>query len=131
MKGFCLLLMAAFSVNLYAETVTKISAPFAFPTTSGVTGDRSFQSTKASFTCRTGFAGRSMIEFSWSLPGKAEKGSISVFTIAGSHIKTFSMTSQCGSVRWDLSASKKLARGIYIATLSYGIHKQNLKIVQY
>jgi hypothetical protein len=41
------------------------------------------------------------------------------------------MASQHGIVRWDISADKKLARGIYIATLSYGIHKQNLKIVQY
>ena len=131
MKGFCLLLMAALSVSLYAETVTKISAPFAFPTTVGVSGDRTFQSTMASFACRTGFAGRSMIEFSWSLPGKAEQGSISVFTISGSRIKTFPMNAQCGIVRWNMSAGKKLARGIYIATLSYGTHKQNLKIVQY
>ena len=131
MKGFCLLLMAALAVSLSAETVVKVSAPFAFPIAVGVTGDRSLQSTKVSFTCRTGFAGRSVIEFSWSLPGKAEKGSISVFNIAGSHIKTFSMTSQHGSVRWDFSADKKLAKGIYIATLSYGIYKQNLKIVHY
>jgi len=131
MKSFCLLLMTVLSVSLFAETVVKNSAPFAFPITVGVRGDHSLQSTKVSFTCRTIFAGRSVIEFSWSLPGKAGKGSISVFTIAGSRIKTFSMASQHGIVRWDISADKKLARGIYIATLSYGIHKQNLKIVQY
>ena len=131
MKGFCLLLMAALSVSLSAETVVKISAPFAFPTAVGVSGDRSLQSTKAAFACRTVFTGRSIIEFSWSIPGKAANGSISVFTIAGAHVKTFSMASQHGSVRWDLSSGKKLARGIYIATLSYGIYKQNLKIVQY
>jgi len=131
MKSFCLLLMAALSVSLFAETVVKNSAPFAFPITVGVTGDHSLQSTKASFTCRTIFAGRSVIEFSWSLPGKAEKGSIYIFTIAGSHIKTLSLPSQHGIVRWDISADKKLAKGIYIAKLSYGIYKQNLKIVHY
>ncbi len=131
MKSLCLFLVAALSVGLFAETVVKNSVPFAFPTIVGVAGDHSLQSSKVSFACRTIVAGRSAIEFSWSLPGKAEKGSISVFTIAGSHIKTFSMTSQRGSIRWDISADKKLARGIYIAALSYGIYKQNLKIVLY
>jgi hypothetical protein len=53
MKSLCLLLMAALSVGIFAETVVKFSSPFAFPTAVGVATGHPLQDGAASFVCKS------------------------------------------------------------------------------
>jgi hypothetical protein len=127
---FLFLVVAFFSV-LSAETVTKNSPPFAFPSVVGVIGTRSLQSGGAVFHLRPiGIAGTKM-EISWSLPVRALQGSISIFNVSGSRVKTFTIVSPSGRVQWDISNGNKAARGIYFAALSYGACKKNCTVVLY
>jgi hypothetical protein len=124
--------MVLFPFSLFAaETVIKNSAPFSFPLTVGVKWKQSPQGKEASFVSRSHCMGRKVVEFSWSLPGKTEKGTISIFTIAGSRIKTFSVNAPEGSIRWEISTDKKVAKGIYFARLTYGKNTKNLKFFVY
>jgi hypothetical protein len=127
---FLLLVVAFFSV-LSAETVTKTSPAFSFPSAVGVIGARSFQSNDAVFHYRTiGVAGTN-VEISWSLSVQAAQGSISIFNVSGSRVKTFAVASRNGKVQWDISNGGKPARGIYFAALSYGACKKKCTIVLY
>lgn len=112
-----------------AETVTKNSAPFSFPLTVGVAWKQSFQGKNISFASQSSLRGRKIIEFSWSLSGKIEKGNISVFNLAGARIKSFPVSSREGSVQWDVASGKKAARGVYFATLVCGSYQKSLKII--
>jgi len=136
MKSHGLKLSAALVVFLSAgycfsapETVVKMSAPFSFPATVGVLGGRMFQSSHAIFVCTSRLTGRNIVELSWSLPPSAKYGTISIFTVSGSKIKTFSIGSPSGAVEWDITESKKIGKGVYFASISYGMSKRNLKLV--
>lgn len=111
------------------ETVVKMSAPFSFPATVGVLGGRMFRSSDAMFVCNTRLTGKKIVELSWSLPASAKYGTISIFTVSGSKIKTFSIGSPAGAVEWDITESKKIGKGVYFASISYGMSKKNLKLV--
>jgi hypothetical protein len=127
---FLFLCVAIFSV-LFAETATKTSPPFAFPSVVGVIGARSFQGADAVFHYRPiGVAG-TKVEISWSLPVKALRGSVSIFDVSGSRVKTFDVVSPNGKVQWDVTRGNKAARGIYFAAISYGACKKNCTIVLY
>jgi hypothetical protein len=129
MKNLFLVLMAVFSVSLYAETVSKLSAPFQFPTAVGVISGHSMQSKDVSFSYHLHSGNRSVIGLSWALPEKAEKGSISVFSLSGTKIKTIPISGNHARVNWDISGSTKLANGVYLATLTSGSYKKNLQIL--
>jgi hypothetical protein len=129
MKTRFLILMAVFFAGVSAETVSKNSAPFPFPTTVGAKGFVSFQNKDISFSFKVHSGNRTIIGLSWSLPEKTQKGTISIFTLAGTKIKTFSITGQQGNVNWDLSPGTKLANGVYLATMTSGTYKKNLQIL--
>lgn len=131
MKGLCLFLLAALSVSLFAETVVKISAPFAFPTAVGVTAGQSSLDGAASFICKPHFGGKNAVLFSWSLPLASGKGTISIFTVRGTKIRSFAVTTHQGSMQWDVSKEGRLANGTYLASLSYGIYTRTSKIILY
>jgi hypothetical protein len=111
------------------ETITKLSVPFSFPTTVGISGSRSFQTNNAAFLCDIRTNGKKIIELSWSLPSAAKNGTISIFSVSGSKIKTFSISSHEGKVEWDVTGSKKVGKGVYFASISYGPSKKNLKLI--
>jgi hypothetical protein len=129
MKYFFLVLMAGVFVSLFADTVSKNSAPFAFPPSVGVIGSYSTQSQSFSFSYNIHSSNRTVIGLSWTLPERAEKGSISVYNLSGTKIKSFSISRNQASVNWDISGGAKPANGVYLATLTSGSHKKNLQIL--
>jgi hypothetical protein len=129
MKYLFLVVMAVFTVSSFAaETVFKISPQFPWPGTTGVTGGYSLQVKDFSFSYNVHFGNRAVIGLSWSLPDKASKGTISIFTLTGTKIKSFSINEPQGSVAWDISGGKKTANGLYFATLTSGTLNKNLQI---
>ena len=132
MKLRTVCVMVLFSCSLLAaETVVKNSAPFSFPMTVGVRWNSFSKAEVASFIQKFHNTGKKNIELSWSLPGKAGSGSISIFTMTGARIKTFPMASQEGSVTWNISSETKVANGVYFARLSNGVYNKNLKLFVY
>jgi hypothetical protein len=130
MKLFALLTITSLLiVPVFAETAVKSSAPFSFPTVVGVAWKVSSSGKDLSFVGHTRFSGRKIVELSWSMPGTMEKGSISIFNLAGATIKTFPVGSREGSVLWDAGSGKKAAKGIYFAKLTCGNYKKNVKII--
>jgi hypothetical protein len=110
------------------ETVVKLSAPFSFPAGVGISGNHLFQN-NVLFSCNSQINGKKTVELSWSLPAEAENGSISIFSMTGCKVKTFSISSHVGKVEWNIAGSKKIGKGVYFASISYGPSKKNLKLV--
>jgi hypothetical protein len=129
MKRSLMLLLIAFFVSAYAETVTKSSAAFPWPPTSGVLAGKTGFIDNISFSYQTGIAVKNVIILSWSLPMKAEKGNIAIFTLAGTRIASFPITAAKGSVNWNIAAARKPASGVFLATLSYGTFTKNQQIL--
>ena len=129
MNRSVLVVALALSGALFATTTVKNSAPFSFPTVVGVKGGQHLQDITEVFAGGYNPAGGRTVTLSWSLPVKAERGSISIFNITGSKIRTFPIGSSRGYVVWDLSGEKRVGNGIYFATLSYGSCKKNLQLV--
>jgi hypothetical protein len=128
MKVRLLLLTAALFACLFAETVVKDSAPFPFPTVTGVLTN---QLQHVSFVSKSQWMGANTIAFAWSIPANAKKGNITIYNVLGAQVKTFSLTAPQGMVEWDLSAGRTVASGIYFARLSYGSVTKNLTVVLY
>jgi hypothetical protein len=120
------------SMGLFAsETVVKSSAPFSFPTTVGITTAPSQFQKGLSFNANVHCAGNKSVLLSWSLPGVPEKGTISIFSLSGSKIQTYSVNSRTGSVQWKLASDKKIAKGIYFARIMSGTYSKNIKLAIY
>lgn len=128
MVSKCRILVLFLALGLFAETVTQQSAPFSFPGT-GVISQKTFLLGDKAFTCKKTFSGREIISFSWALPVKAENGKISIYSLSGALVKSFPVTAQKGVVNWEASQGK-VASGIYLASLSYGPYKRNIKIMK-
>jgi len=131
MKYLFLVLMALFSVNLLADTVSKNSAPFTFPPSAGAISRSSAQSQNISFSYNIHSGNRTVIGLSWTLPDamRTEKAMVSVYNLSGTKIKTFSITRNQANVNWDISGAAKPANGVYLATLTSGQNKKNLQIL--
>jgi hypothetical protein len=114
-----------------AETVTKYSAQFTFPTTVGVIRECVFQDREVSFVCTPHLLGSDKIEVSWAIPSRVTKGSVSFFTLSGSLVKSFPISSSIGRLEWNIGADKKIGGNIYLVTLSTGTYKKNIKLVIY
>lgn len=113
-----------------SETIVKNSAPFSFPLTiEAVIGQRSFPGQVRFGAFYRGMTGKSL-DLSWSLPKTMSTGTISLYSLKGSVIRTFPITAASGSLRWDIS-ELGLAKGIYLARLSSVTVKKNHKIVIY
>ena len=135
MKSHGLMVSVALAVCLSAalcfsapETIVKLSAQFSFPPSVGILCYHSFQANNVSFLSNTQINGKKAVEFSWSFPGAAKNGNISIFSMNGSKLKTFPVISQTGKVVWNFAESKKVGKGVYFASISYGSNKQNLKL---
>ncbi len=124
-----LLLAGALMTGPGAETVVKNSKAFTFPVTVGVRGGNALQHKEAVFAGSANLEGRRTITLSWSLPLKTAFGSISIFSLSGAKIKSFQVTSPQGYVNWDISGTGRSGNGIYLATLSCGSIKKNLKLM--
>jgi hypothetical protein len=122
----CLSVALCFSAP---ETITKLSASFSFPTTVGISGSRSYQTTGTAFVSNIRTNGKRTIDLLWSLPGAAKNGTISIFSVTGSKVKTFSISSPSGKVEWDMTGGNKIGKGVYFASINYGSSKKNLKLV--
>jgi hypothetical protein len=127
-KSKILVLFLALGIFAAPETVSKQSAAFSFPPT-GVILQKTYLMGGKAFSCKKSFSGRQVISLSWALPTKAENGKISIFTLSGALVKSFPVTAQKGMVNWDASHGT-VASGIYLASLSYGPYKSNLKIMK-
>jgi len=119
-----LLIIVAFSLCTFAETVTKSSVAFQFPTAVSASAWTFAQANEASFNFTK--PGKNIVEFSWNLPKKTIQGNISIFTVSGAKVKSFPFSSSYGTVQWNTAAS-----GIYFAQLSGGSFKKNLQIFLY
>jgi hypothetical protein len=128
MKYLFLAAAAVFTISSFADTVFKNSPQFPWPGTTGVTGGYAFQDKDFLFSYNVRSENRAVIGLSWSLPEKTSHGVISIFTLAGTKIKSFSLNERQGNVAWDISGNKKLANGLYFATLTSGTFKKNLQI---
>jgi hypothetical protein len=90
--------------------------------------DGRFFTKAATFFKNSGFSPKSgVVTFAWSLPDqmKAGKGSIAIYSMLGRMVKTIPITASMGVETWKAS---KLG-GVYVAKLTYGSHKQNLKLI--
>lgn len=113
-----------------SETIVKNSAPFSFPLTIGaVAGQRVFSGQVRFGALYRGMAGKSL-DLSWSLPKARSTGTIVLYSLNGSVIRTLPITAASGSIRWNI-AELGLAKGIYFARLSSATVKKNHKIVIY
>jgi hypothetical protein len=123
----CVLLFA--STALFAQVVEKSSASFTFPTNLTSAMGKQVAPGQATFFRTTGNISRKgVFTVEWSVPTSASQGRISVYSISGVLIKNLVLTKNQGSLQCDLSRS---ATGIYLATISYGTYRQNLKLALY
>jgi len=123
-----LVLLTAFGVLAGHEAYSPQSVPFSFMQV-GVTNPYHQMMMNSTFSYKKLSSGKEGILFSWSLPGNsAQIGKLSVYSISGKVLKTFSLTSRDNSKVWSMPQGK-LASGVYFAVLSYGTWKKNTKII--
>jgi hypothetical protein len=114
---------------LFAQVVEKLSASFTFPTTlTSVTGRQASAMQPTFFRTAGNISRKGIVMLQWSVPTSATQGRISVYSVSGLLVKNLVLTKNEGSVQCDLSHS---AAGIYLATISYGSYRQNLKLALY
>ena len=123
---FILLIMA---IHLGAQTITVTSAPFTFP--SGVAVKIPGNALHAaSYFKYSGLSSRAgALTFAWSFPSQAwnQKGTIVVYSLLGRAIKAFPVSMNAGTVTWNIF--KENVRGVYIARITCGSARQNLKLL--
>lgn len=122
-------LLLVFSAAL-AETITATSNAFTFPALVGIK-DGKFIVKAPTFFKNSGYSSKSgIVTFAWSLPGqmKAGNGSIVIYSALGRRVKSIPVTASSGIANWKTS-QKEGVGGVYVAKLTYGSHKQNLKLI--
>lgn len=129
-----LVLFLAVCAMADVENLSSSSAAFSFAPV-GVIQQVSYFSNSVSFTCKKIAVGREGMAFSWSLPKvKGESGKLSICSVSGKLIRSYSLISSASDVRfegnqvWNASRGK-IAGGVYFATLSYGQFKKSLRIL--
>jgi hypothetical protein len=111
-------------------TITATSSPFTFPALVGVKDGR-FITKAATYFKHSGYSSKSgVVTFAWSLPDemKAQRGSIAIYSMLGRMVKSIPITSAAGVATWKTSHMEGVG-GLYVAKLTYGSHKQNLKLI--
>jgi hypothetical protein len=84
----------------------------------------------ATYFKHSGYSSKSgVVTFAWSLPSemKAQRGSIAIYSVLGRMVKSIPITSAAGVATW--TSKKEGLGGVYVAKLTYGSHKQNLKLI--
>jgi hypothetical protein len=57
----------------------------------------------------------------------AAHGSIAIYSVQGRMVKAIPITAATGVATW--TSKKEGLGGVYVARLTYGSHKQNLKLI--
>jgi hypothetical protein len=128
-EGLALLLLTLIPVT--GQTITASSNVFTFPNAVGIRNN-----TSAANMLHSDYfvvsATPGTVNFAWSVipQSSAKIGIITVYSLLGRTIKTFSISSKAGMLSWK-APDRTTPSGIYIARLSYGSVMQNLKLVLY
>jgi hypothetical protein len=113
-----------------AQTVEKLSASFTFPLTVSTSMQGKSQDPKAVsfFRMSSRSAQKGKIALEWTVNNSATSGTICIYAISGALVKKVALTASHGTMQFDL---QKAAQGIYLASISYGTYRQNLKLALY
>jgi hypothetical protein len=113
----------------WGQAITATSPPFTFPDEVGVKLPGSTPHTAMYFKYSGPASQAGVLTFTWSFPAqpKGQNGTITVYSLSGRAIKTFPVSTNAGSVFWNLSS--KSVKGVYIARIICGSARQNLKIL--
>lgn len=118
-KAFFIFMSVVLLMPLLAQAVTwqMDSSPFSFPTVSVLGTTHMIASQTA---IRSSFdASRGIVSFSFNLPSTVQGAKLKVYNSGGVMVKAFDLSTQAGSVQWNISKSK-VAAGVYLASLRYG-----------
>jgi|GEM_PF-572149 hypothetical protein len=113
-----------------ADIITATSNSFSFPALTGIRNGNVI-TRAATYFRHSGFSPKSgIVTFMWSLPPQpnVERGNIAIYSMRGQRVKTFSISAASGVVNWRTSEKEGLG-GVYVAKLTYGSQKQNLKLI--
>jgi hypothetical protein len=126
--GFlCIMCLSAVFIN--AQTVEKLSASFAFPTTlTSAYGVVTSQKAVSFFRVAGHSVQKGKITLEWNIAGSATRGTISIFSVSGALVKKVALSTSHGTTQADLG---KVAAGVYFASISFGSYRQNLKLALY
>lgn len=113
---------------LLAQTVEKLSASFTFPLTLTTAGGKAIAPVPVSFFHVASKAQKGKIMLQWTVSSPAVSGAISIYSLSGALVKKVALKSNYGTMQCDL---QKAAPGIYLASISYGTFRQNLKFALY
>lgn len=121
--------MSFSAVTVLGQSVEKYSASFSFPLSvvASFSGKNS-QSIPSFFRTAGRPAQRGIITLEWSANAPSSKGAISIYSFSGALVKRIAISKNSGSVQCDIS---KAATGVYIASLTFGAYRQNLKLALY
>lgn len=115
--------------SVMGETITAQSNPFTFPVLSGIK-DGKFLTKVSQYFRHSGYSQKTgVVTFAWSLPDQmnAAHGSIAIYSVQGRMVKAIPITAATGVATW--TSKKEGLGGVYVARLTYGSHKQNLKLI--
>jgi hypothetical protein len=113
---------------LIAESITGISAPFAFPAQASIKSGGIFaQLSYFRYQHRVGT--NANVTIAWSIPEKhAHNGAIAIYTLSGKVVRSFPIAATNGMLTWRVT-DDKVATGIYYARLTSGAYSNTLKMV--
>jgi hypothetical protein len=112
-----------------AQTVEKLSASFAFPTTlTSAHGVATDQKAVSFFRMAGHSLQKGKITLEWNIAGSATAGTISIFSVSGALVKKVALSARHGTTQVDLG---RAAAGVYFASISFGSYRQNLKLALY
>jgi hypothetical protein len=115
---------------LFAQTVEKLSASFTFPSTlTSLNGGAGNPIAASFFKLNPQSMTRGKIAFEWSVFNtNAARGYVAIYSLSGALVKKIPLSARSGAMMCDLG---KTARGVYLAAISFGSYKQNLKLALY
>ena len=114
---------------LFAQTVEKLSASFTFPSTlTSLNGGAGNPMAASFFKLNPQSMTRGKIAFEWSVNTNAATGYVAFYSLSGALVKKIPLSARSGAMMCDLG---KTARGVYLAAISFGSYKQNLKLALY
>ncbi len=126
--GITVLLLALSSAM--GDVVTATSNAFSFPALTSIKNGNGIAKAAVYFK-HSGFSPKSgIVTFMWSVPPQTnvERGTIVIYTMRGQTVKIFPISAAAGAVTWRTSGKEGLG-GVYVAKLTYGSQKQNLKLI--
>jgi len=111
-------------------TVTATSNPFNFPAVGRRQGRQVYHQGRDIFQTFGVFLEIRRRDLCLVAPrsNEAQRGSIAIYSVLGRMVKSIPIASAVGVVTWKTS-QKEGVGGLYVAKLTYGSHKQNLKLI--